>query len=277
MKAEMHCHSVFSDGCLGYEEIFSYAKNTGLSAIALTDHDHFPTNEKIKLSCEEKGMRFIFGAEMSCKDYNTNRRVHLLCYLPKDVSPLKKIADETLKKRNEVGEYIIQRILKAFPIPREAIEKYSKNSACIYKAHIMRALLDYGFDKELYGKLYNFIFYENKERFSLPIAYPNVLDVLSAAKEAGSVTVLAHPSVYKSMDLAKSLAKKGLIDGVEIYHPKNKKEDIAVLEEMAKEFNLIKTGGTDFHGFHNSSPNPIGSFTTDEKNLKEIFSLSERK
>lgn len=277
MKAELHCHSVASDGCLSYKDIFAFGKRVGLSAIAITDHDKFSLDDDIKSSCEENGLKFILGAEMSCRDMETKRRVHLLCYLPKNVLPLQKIADETLKKRGEVGEYMVERIVKDYPILKEDILKYSQKSACIYKAHIMRTFLDYGFDKELYGKLYNQIFIENKEKYSVSIDYPNIFDVLEEAKAAGAVTILAHPSVYKSMDLASYLAKNGLIDGIEINHPKNKKDDIAVLEELVKEYNLIKTGGTDFHGFFNSSPNPIGSYPTDEENLNRIFSLSNLK
>lgn len=276
MKAELHCHSVISDGCLSYEEIFDYAKGIGLSHIALTDHDSFST-EKIKASAEEKGLGLIVGAEMSCRDEETKNRVHILCYMPKDLSPLKNIADQTLKKRNEVGEYIIEKITRDFPISKEAILKYSEKSACIYKAHIMRAFLDYGFDKELYGRLYGEIFYENKEKYSKAIAYPNVFDVLEAGRESGAVVVLAHPSVYKSMGLAEYLSKNKLIDGVEIYHPKNKKDDILALEEMAKKYNLAVTSGTDFHGFHNSCPNPLGSFMAEDDAINRIFAISSAK
>lgn len=74
------------------------------------------------------------------------------------------------------------------------------------------------------------------------------------------------------MDLVKHLAPSGLIDGIEVYHPRNTPEDQQVLLKLCEENNLIVTGGTDFHGSYASrKANPLGTCVTDEDNLKKIF------
>ena len=70
--------------------------------------------------------------------------------------------------------------------------------------------------------------------------------MLQAVRQARGVAVFAHPSVYQSMELVRQLAPSGLIDGIEVYHPRNKPEDQQELLELCRQHDLIVTGGTDF-------------------------------
>ena len=91
----------------------------------------------------------------------------------------------------------------------------------------------------------------------------------------GGVAVLAHPSVYHSMELARELIAAGRLDGVEINHPRNTPEDKAELARLAKENGLIVTGGTDYHGINTVTPRPVGAFSTSDEMIARIGDIAK--
>ena len=84
---------------------------------------------------------------------------------------------------------------------------------------------------------------------------------------------MAHPYLFNNIELLKELAEKGKIDGIEINHNSANEEQRKVLLDIAKEYNLVITGGSDFHGLYNAVPSHIGSETTDEENIVKLNAL----
>ncbi|MEG1448639.1 MAG: PHP domain-containing protein, partial [Oscillospiraceae bacterium] len=112
----------------------------------------------------------------------------------------------------------------------------------------------------------------NREKYARSIDYPSVYDALDVIKKSGSVCVLAHPSVYDTIDLMKELAENGLIHGIELNHPRNTLKAKEIIVSTAKKYDLILTGGTDFHGFCSSGMTyPLGSFVTDDNNIQKLL------
>ena len=101
-----------------------------------------------------------------------------------------------------------------------------------------------------------------------------VLDLIRACR---GVVILAHPSVYHSMELARELIQQGKLDGVEIEHPRNTAEDKAELKELAREYDLIVTGGTDYHGMNANTPRPVGTCTTTVDQIRRIEALARKR
>ena len=93
----------------------------------------------------------------------------------------------------------------------------------------------------------------------------------------GAVVVFAHPTVYKSMPLVRQLAKEGMIDGIEVEHPRNSPEDKAECAALCKQYGLIHTGGTDFHGANHKVPHPVGTCTTEEDQIARILELAHQR
>jgi predicted metal-dependent phosphoesterase TrpH len=73
------------------------------------------------------------------------------------------------------------------------------------------------------------------------------------------------------------LSAKGTIDGVEAYHYSADEEQRERILGIAKKYNLIVTGGSDFHGLYNARPAPLGSQTTDKENLDKLIKLANKK
>ena len=105
--------------------------------------------------------------------------------------------------------------------------------------------------------------------------YEPVDTVLNLIRTCRGVVVLAHPSVYHSMELARELIAAGRLDGVEIDHPRNTPEDKAELLRLAKEHDLIITGGTDYHGINTNTPRPVGAFSTAAEQISRIADLAK--
>ena len=148
-------------------------------------------------------------------------------------------------------------------------------STNIYKQHIMHTLMHAGYACEVYGELYGKLLDADSGSCFIPMEYPDVFEVLELLKSARAVTVLAHPSVYDSMDVLDELIEAGL-DGVEVWHPFNKPEDVEVLEQKARQHNLLRTGGSDFHGMYSAKPIHIGECTMPDECLEELYAYKEK-
>lgn len=109
------------------------------------------------------------------------------------------------------------------------------------------------------------------------VKYPSVQEVIATAKASGAVLVFAHPTVYKSMPLVRQLAKEGIIDGIEVEHPRNSPEDRAECAALCEQYGLIHTGGTDFHGANHKVPHPVGTCTTADDQVARILELAHKR
>ena len=85
---------------------------------------------------------------------------------------------------------------------------------------------------------------------------------------------MAHPAQYDNIELLEELAKKGKIDGVEVGHYSADESYRKALSDIAEKYDLIQTGGSDFHGLYNSVPTHLGSESTTKENLDRIMKLA---
>ena len=101
-----------------------------------------------------------------------------------------------------------------------------------------------------------------------------MIDLIHAAH---GVAVLAHPMLYNNRDLLIELAEEGKLDGVEVDHYTASEEDRADLRAIAEKYNLIVTGGSDFHGLYNAKPTHLGSCLTTKENVDRIIKLANQR
>ncbi len=274
--ADLHLHSRFSDGSLNINTIVQLANSLKIEHIAVSDHD---TLKSALFAMEHPvigNVKLIPAIELSAFDFHRKRRVHILCYLPNITHALTNFCESMSARRHIAYEKISERLLEQYP--KEVItiaENLASESETVYKQHLIHAMFQLGYTNGIYNDFYAQLFDMEKGTMLFNPAYDSVYKVIEIAKNSGAVVVLAHPSVYNSMELCQELAQSNLIDGVEINHPRNKKSDKIVLRKIAKKHNLIVTGGTDFHGMYSSRVNVPGNFATDEKNLNSIIELAK--
>ncbi|EJW95569.1 PHP domain protein, partial [gut metagenome] len=136
-------------------------------------------------------------------------------------------------------------------------------------------LYEYGLADGIYKETYSSIFGSKHGWMRKKPKYCTLEQVLNVAKKARGVVVFAHPSVYNSMECVRELVQHGLIDGLEINHPRNTEENKAELYKLALDNNLIITGGTDFHGINTTRLNPLGTCLTEANQIDRIEALAK--
>lgn len=281
MKADLHCHTTISDGSLGISDLIRHADRDDVRYLAITDHDSLASISRSAVLGKRYNVNVIPAVEFSAFDGVSGRKVHILCYLPSKPDRLEGLCLRTSEGRMNLGKQMALKVLEKYPITLESILRYSAGSKAIYKCHIMHALMDYGYTTDLYGKVYDELFDAktgicSKEVMSEADFYPDVKFVLTLIKAAGGISVMAHPKVYDSFELLERLAAAGDIDGVEVWHSSASEEDKTKLLEIAAKYDLITTGGSDFHGFYNHYPLQIGSNLTPEESLNRILNFNSK-
>lgn len=276
MIGDLHCHTKMSDGSMGIEEIVAYAKRMGLDFLAITDHDTMAGVKRASVLCNRYGISLISGLELSVMDKSRNRKAHILCYLPDKTVLIDSLCSKIIASRSKAGQKMALEVMKYYPIIIENILKFSQGSLCIYKQHIMCALMEAGYTNEMFGDLFKDLFDTKYGRVFEPVEYPDVESALKIIKSSGAIAVLAHPGVYSSFELAEEMAEKKLISGIELNHPRNTDVDKKQILELCDKYNLITTGGTDFHGMYAKEPNPIGTSLATDKQISDLFALKTK-
>ena len=275
MIGDLHCHTTLSDGSLGIDEVISQAKRMNMDFLAITDHDTLSSYSRAKILGERYGVKVIPAVELSAWDKVRNRKVHILCYAPQKPDRLEGLCHKSCEIRKECAKDMITMVMKRYPIPQDAVRMYTKGCKSIFKQHIMRTLVNYGYATELYGEINDKLFgYPNGECL-VTREYPDVNFVLELIHSAKGVAVMAHPYLYDNIELLKELIDKSKIDGIEVNHFSANKKQREELLKLANEHDLLVTGGSDFHGLYNATVTYIGGETTDEENLIKLCSLIE--
>ena len=253
MKADLHMHSVFSDGTDEVPAIVAKAKAAGLSLMSLTDHD---TVNGVGLALEEgekQGIKVLPGIEIStyavCE-------VHILGYnidINNDrlLTRLAEIED----KRHERIKAILAN-LKKYNIELDE-EKIFDRIGTVGRMHIAKQLLAKGYCQTITEAFDRYL--GERGIAYVPSKRITPLEGVKLIKAAGGLAVVAHPLIFcqkgKLDDLIGGLKTYGL-DGLEVYYPTHSLDDTAKLYDLAKKNRLIATGGTDYHGLNKKGVEP---------------------
>ena len=271
MRGDLHCHTKLSDGSLGIEDLITLAKKRGIEAIAITDHDCLAGTVRGKIIGDRFGVQVIPGVELSATDTKTGKKVHLLCYLSDAPDRLEGICHRNSLARKKAAHYMMLQVAKRYPVAAELIVKCATGSTNIYKQHIMQALMECGFSRDIYGEMYHKLFdKDSPESVLVTPKYPDIEEVLTAIHDAGGIAVLAHPYFFDNLDSLPRLIENGL-DGIEIWHPCATEEQQAELKKIATKNKLLMTGGTDFHGLYNLDPVSIGDVLTPDDAMAKLL------
>lgn len=258
MIADLHVHTTFSDGSLSPRQIVLEAVKRGLGALALCDHDTTAGAEYARGLGLRTNLAVIPAVEISAWDPTQRRRIHLLGYNYR--SPARHIENLCRPVREARHAATLEQIALiasvGYPVDESSVteaaigdmtpEELKLWPGVLYKQHIMAVLRTRGATDRIYGELYQTLF-KNGGIAVREIEYANVFTALEAIKADGGRAVLAHPGQQDSFDLVAQLASAGL-DGIELYHEDHTPEDYPRVLELAQDYRLILTGGSDAHG-----------------------------
>jgi predicted metal-dependent phosphoesterase TrpH len=278
---DLHVHSSASDGSYAPAQVVRQAKEGGLTAIALTDHDTVDGLAEAMAAGDRLGLEVIPGVEISAQfpggtmhilglfvDYHNGRLDERLAVLKQarlDRNP------QIIAKLNALG-------LRISMAQVEAIA----GGGQIGRPHIARALLESGYISDLQEAFDQYLgwhrpAYVSKFRFPPP-------EALAMIREAKGIPVLAHPftlnlgSAYALKNLIVELKGLGLA-GLEVYYSEHTPEQEALYLKLARELDLLVTGGSDYHGL-NKPEITLGSMPSQDKltyHLVEVLKAWRRR
>lgn len=266
-KADCHIHTRNSDGYNTVDEIFEMALKSELTHMAITDHDTLKGYEETKIKSEKFGIKTVKSLEISAIDKNTGIRVHLLGYNIKKDHIIEELCRSIVQQRNQKAKKQVETLNKnGYKIDYDELYVFSKGY--VFKQHIFDMLLKTGQTENIFPSI-NETLFKNGGECDIDMDYIEVREAVKAVKQSGGYSVIAHPGQQKNIYLVDELVKLGLY-GLELNHEANSIEYREMIEEKAKEYNLILTGGSDYHGIYARRDTQVGSYLC-EQNAQIIF------
>jgi len=250
MYIDLHIHTTESDGSLTPSQVVHYAKEKGLKAIAITDHDTIHGNEEAIKEGISEGVEVIPGVEISV-DYSPGT-MHMLGYFITTEDPILNEKLTLLQdSRADRNPRIIEKLNKlGLSLTYDEVVQVSEGGQ-VGRPHMAQVLMEKGYIKSIKEAFDKYLgkgapAYLDKFRLG-------AVEAITMITDAGGIPVLAHPSTLycKSSDeldaLVKKLVNQGL-QGLEVYYSEHDERKTSSYKLLAKRYNLAITGGSDFHG-----------------------------
>ena len=192
-KMDLHLHSNWSDGSLGIPQLVQLAKNLGLYAISITDHDTIAGQAEALEEGQKLGLKVIPGVEISAFNPETGRKAHILRFHVKDMNGLDRACRPFLEARHLKNLESIDRVIEAgYPISHDDVKDYASLDGTVYRQHIMHALVDRGYAPAIYGPLYKKLFGSGGLAVT-KASYMSAEEAVQLVCSCGGTAVLAHP------------------------------------------------------------------------------------
>ncbi len=250
----MHTHTNCSDGERSPTELVRKAGEYGLAALAITDHDTIEGLPEAFAAGVEYGVEVVSGVELSVTV--GDREIHLLGYFFDPAhAGLREYLASYRERRRERGLAMVAR-LQALGVPLrfEAVLEQSGDGV-IGRPHVARALHDGG-HVETYVDAFDRYLADGGPAFVAKEPFPaeQALDLLH---EAGGIGAIAHPGHWTATEVLMTLIRMGL-DGIETIHPSHDAMLTDYYRQIARDFLLLETGGSDYHGFREQDEENFG-------------------
>lgn len=246
-RIDMHVHTTASDGTCSPAEVVKLAKEKGLAAIAITDHDTVSGYAEAKKAGDELGIEVVPGIEISTRYLGP---VHILGYYLDTESPVLNEVSQWLVEDRDRRNRKMAALMRADGLDVDYDRMRERFGAVIGRPHFAELLVEMGLAESVNDAFARFV-----ERGQKYYASRNFLPIersIRLIREAGGVPVMAHPFQYKLDDaqlreLIRLCIKNGLM-GMECRYSGYDEEKVQYLLGLAKEYSLLPTGGSDFHG-----------------------------
>ena len=274
-KVDLHVHTNASDGRYSPAEIIGKAAKAQLAVIAITDHDTVagiaPAIEAVKAFPK---LTLIPGVEI-----NTDvpaGEAHVLGYFIDHTHPeLLSVLSDMRDSRQDRGKKMVAKLSElGMPISWERVKEIAGTDA-IGRPHIAQALLEKGYISALREAFDRYI-----GRSGPAYVERTKMTQSDAAKlivRASGLPVLAHPlTVGEPEPMIKELKEDGLV-GIEVYYGGYSSADVSRLLSLAKKYDMIPTGGSDFHGLDERTETGIGESGVPIESVQKLISLANKR
>ena len=249
LNADLHCHSVVSDGTLTPEVLAQRAKANGVELWSLTDHDEVGGQDRAIAAARSAGLPFLTGVEISVTFAGVTVHIVGLGFdhtAPALVEGLRQTRGGREQRAREMSDDLAR---VGIPGVFEGALKYVGNPELISRSHFARYLVEIGVCKETSDVFRKYIT-EGKPGF-VPHRWATLRDAVGWITGAGGVAVIAHPGRYgftANEEYALFTEFKTLGgQGVEVVTGAHGQADYVKYADFCREFDLAASRGSDFH------------------------------
>lgn len=257
---DLHAHTFYSDGVLSPEELVGYAASKGIQTLAITDHDTVAGLHEALRSGNEHNVDIIPGVELTAGD--GSGEYHILGYYIDWETHAFAEAIECIwnRKRNRTIKILENLTMSGFPITISDVEK---NAGCKWhnRRDIARTLVTLGYITSFQEAFTDKLLGSHSPLY-VPSPVMPLNDAIQLVLIGHGVPVLAHPGVCpggakEAYPVSKAkiaeLVEMGL-EGLEVFYSRHSQEVVCTYTEIAKDLDLVLTGGSDFHRFAPTHP-----------------------
>ena len=261
MKADLHSHSIYSDGYSTIADLVNHAKENKLNILALTDHDSVLGCKEF-LSYNSSDLLLLPGIELSCK--YEGETVHIVGLFKNKYIPdeMYEFSNTLLEKRRNRGVEMAKKINEIYHTNID-VERLVKENKTITRKNIVNYLTKYSNLSEEDIKFYtshDSKAYVSMKRFT-------VKEGLDFLHKNNCICILAHPCLIEDKNKLKEILENDF-DGIEAKYA-NIKNDYEYFKNIAIKKNWLISAGSDYHG--DKSHGDLGSVSLDEKEAKLIL------
>lgn len=249
INADLHCHSVVSDGTLTPEALAERAKENGVHLWALTDHDELGGQQRAKEAATALNLEYLAGVEISVTWMG--QTIHIVGLgIDADHHGMLEGLRRTRDGRGNRAKLMAEQLLKAgIPGAYEGALHYAGNHELISRTHFARYLVEQGVCKDTEHVFKNYLV-EDKPGY-VPHMWAKLDDAVTWIKDAGGVAVIAHPGRYNfnamQMDeLYKHFKEIGGL-GIEVITGSHTPDQYQEYGKIAQQYGFLASRGSDFH------------------------------
>ena len=263
---DLHSHTDESDGCLKPAELIDLAKQVGLAALAITDHDTFAGFEKAKNLTTDGGLQLVQGIELNSRLYAKNdghmRHAHILAYFPVTApnAGFVEWVKEAQAERRERNAKLVASLQNA-GVDITLAEVETKGRSLAGRPHFARILVDKGYARTLEDAFRRYIGEEAPSYVHRDSKTTE--ETVALIRQGGGIPVIAHPIRIgldeKDEGQVFARCKDAGLLGLEVYHSEHSPDLQTHYLQLARELGLAPTGGSDFHGISVKPDIDLGS------------------
>ncbi len=274
LNPDLHCHSVVSDGTLTPEELAARAKANGVDLWALTDHDEVGGQQRALEAARAQGLDYLTGVEISVTFADTTVHIVGLGFDHTDPRMAGGLADTRDGRGPRAREMAAQLAKAGIPHAYEGALKYVGNPALISRTHFARFLVESGVCKDT-SEVFRKYLTEGKPGY-VPHRWARLGDAVRWITEGGGLAVIAHPARYgfsptEEFALFSEFKTHGG-QGVEVVTGSHTAQEALRYADMAREFGLAASRGSDFHS-PGESHTDLGKLPALPADLTPVWSL----
>ncbi len=274
LNADLHCHSVISDGTLTPEELAARAKANGVDLWSLTDHDELAGQARALAAAHAQGMRYLSGVEISVTFIGQTVHIVGLGFDADNAALLQGLRDTRGGRRQRAMEMSEGLAKVGIHGAFEGALPYVGNPELISRTHFARFLVDSGVCKDT-NEVFRKYLTEGKPGY-VAHRWATLGDAVRWIVDAGGLAVVAHPARYRftpNEEFALFTEFKGHGGrGVEVVTGSHSVAEYAIYAQTAKEFGLAASRGSDFHS-PAESHTELGTLPLLKRTLTPVWEL----